>query len=169
MTPQKASKFIRNLSVPSPNNPFFLRSIANHLIFSNSYEVKEIVRETSKEVFRMDTEMGSNHYMSGVKHPYDHSERPFNERSCSADGPISAFVFCWDWFTTNRSFHSLVNGGKRNRSEILSPGKQFHLFARDRSGCHEVMQVTYRTFGRTGVLYQWVNGVYTKIRICYLS
>jgi hypothetical protein len=87
----------------------FLRVIANRLIFSNSYEVKEIVRETSKEIFCMGSELGSNHYMPVVKHPFDHSKRPFKERS----------------------------------------------------GCHEVMQLTYRTFGRTGVLCRGVKGVYT--------
>ena len=63
------------------------------MIFLNSHEVKEIVRETGEEIFRMDPEVCSNHHMPGMKHPFDHCKRSFNERSCSADRPVSPLVF----------------------------------------------------------------------------
>jgi len=62
------------------------------MIFLNSHEVKEIVRETGEEIFRMDPEVYSNHHMPGMKHPFDYCKWAFNQRSCSADCPVSPFV-----------------------------------------------------------------------------
>lgn len=63
------------------------------MFFLNRYEVKEIVRETKEEIFRMDPEVCSNHHMPGMKHPFNHRKWSFNERTGSADRPVSAFVF----------------------------------------------------------------------------
>ena len=63
------------------------------MIFLNSYEVKKIVRETGEKIFSMDPEVCSNHYMPGMKHPFDHRKWAFNQRTRSADRPVSPVVF----------------------------------------------------------------------------
>lgn len=88
------------------------------MVFLNGYEVKEIVRKTSKEVFGMDPEVGSNHYMPGMKHSFDYCKWAFNQRSSSADRPVSPFVFYGDWFSPDRSFHSFVYWCERDSPKI---------------------------------------------------
>jgi len=60
----------------------------------NRYEVKEIVGETGKKHSGMNSEMGGDHQMAGMEDPFDDSERPFDQRSDSADSAVSAFIFC---------------------------------------------------------------------------
>ena len=55
--------------------------------------VKEIVGETGEKHSDMNSEMGGDNQMAGVKDPFDDSERPFDQRSDSADSVISAFIF----------------------------------------------------------------------------
>jgi len=49
----------------------------------NREEVKEIVRKTSEEFFRVDLEVCSSHHMTVMKYPFDHRKTfsPFWTRS----------------------------------------------------------------------------------------
>ena len=53
--------------------------------------------------------MGCDHQMAGVKDPLDDSERPFDQRSDSADSTVSSFIFCGDGMTPDGSSHGFVH------------------------------------------------------------
>ena len=57
----------------------------------------------------MNSEMGGDHLMAGVEDPFDDSERPFDQRSDSADSAVSAFIFRGDGMTPDGSSHSFVH------------------------------------------------------------
>ena len=61
----------------------------------------------------MNSEMGGDNQMAGVKDPFDDSERPFDQRSDSADSVISAFIYSWDGMPSDGSSHGFVHWGKR--------------------------------------------------------
>ena len=58
-----------------------------------SDKVKEIIGETGEQHSGMSSEVGGNHQVAGVEDPFDDSERPFDQRSDSADSAVSAFIF----------------------------------------------------------------------------
>ena len=66
----------------------------------------------------MDPEVGSNHHMPGMKHPFDHRKWAFNQRTRSADRPVSPVVFRWDWFSPDRSLHGFIYWCERYCPEI---------------------------------------------------
>ena len=78
-------------------------------MISDSEEVKEIIGETGEKNFHMRPEMSGNHQMAGVEDPFDYSERPFDQRSDSADSAVSALIFYGDWMTPDGSSHGFVH------------------------------------------------------------
>lgn len=72
-------------------------------------EIEEIVGETGEKHSGMSSEVGGNHQMAGVEDAFDDSERSFDQRTDSADGAVSALIFCGDGMTPDGSPHGLVH------------------------------------------------------------
>ena len=81
-------------------------------------EVEGVVTEAGDEIFHMDTEMGGNLDMTGIKDPFDNGIRSFYKGTGSADRTISPFIFLGQLLSPYCPSHGFIHRSKGDRSEI---------------------------------------------------
>ncbi len=96
---------------------FFRELPLGRLCFEGE-NLPEVEIHAGEDIFDMHSGHRRNHEMTCMEHPFHHGERPFHQRACSADGPVSPVLLDRKGMIAGRPVHGLVHGCLRFHPEV---------------------------------------------------